>query len=86
MRRLGGAAKSSTPTRREIPDQTNPGMSEQPTSDRDKPGELTRAKNKQPDQSGTDGASDSEPGAPVPFDPDSDEDSPLGDTDEHSDA
>jgi hypothetical protein len=61
-------------------------MSEQPTSDRDESRMLTRAQNNQPDQSGTDDASNSEPDASVPFEPDSDEDSPLGDTDEHSDA
>jgi hypothetical protein len=35
------------------------------------------------------GAQDGSPGAddaPAPFSPDSDDDSPLGDTDEHSDA
>jgi hypothetical protein len=36
--------------------------------------------------SGAKGGSTSGPDAPAPFSPDSDDESPLGDTDQHSDA
>jgi hypothetical protein len=44
-----------------------------------------RTKEKESDESGSNGGSDRIPDVPAPFAPDSDE-SPLGDTDEHSDA
>ena len=46
----------------------------------------SRTEEEQSDKPGTQGGSDERPDAPAPFAPDSDEDSALGDTDEHSDA
>ena len=49
--------------------------------------DAARAKEKKKfDELGTDGGSDRIPDVPAPFTPNSDEESPLGDTDEHSDA
>jgi hypothetical protein len=45
--------------------------------------DAARARNQHDDPDTQDGADD---GPSVPFAPDSDDDSPLGDTDEHSDA
>jgi hypothetical protein len=51
------------------------------TRDRDDQDEP-RTQDKRGDERGT----DNDDGAPAPFAPDADDDTPLGDTDEHSDA
>jgi hypothetical protein len=48
--------------------------------------EVARNPKKQSGKSGTNDDSNRSPAVPAPFAPDSDEESPLGDTDEHSDA
>jgi hypothetical protein len=53
-------------------------MDNSATHDRDE----TRTQDKHGDQRGT----ENNDGAPAPFAPDPDDDTPLGDTDEHSDA
>lgn len=47
--------------------------------------DAERAK-KPSEEPGADSDSNGDPDVPAPFAPDSDEESPLGDTDEHSDA
>jgi hypothetical protein len=46
----------------------------------------TRTKKKPSDEPGAEGGSKRTSDVPAPFAPDPDEESPLGDTDEHSDA
>jgi hypothetical protein len=57
-------------------------MNEHPTHDREEERDPSGAEQKRSDESGGDGG----PDTPAPFAPDSDDESPLGDTDEHSDA
>jgi hypothetical protein len=75
---MAGAEKSSAQQRRDPTRRTDLTMDNPRTPDReDQDAAPARDQHDEPDTND---------GPPVPFAPDSDDESPLGDTDEHSDA